>query len=311
MKKILIFGGSGFIGSALAKKLAETNEVTIFDNNERGHSNIEIPSHIKWIKSDIRDFDKVKSSVKGQDIVYNLAYINGTKYFYEIPGKILEIAGIGQINVGSAINELGVEQFIYASSSEVFQHPNQIPTPESVELIVPDVENPRYSYGGGKIFGELLTLHHVTNVNQKKIFRPHNIFGPNMGNEHVIPQIYTKILAAQNDRIIDIQGDGSETRSFCYISDAVDAIKIIQDEGTSGVYHVGSGVEHKILDVINLVAELLQVDITIRAGELTPGSTKRRCPDISKLQAIGFSPKLSLKQGLMQFIKLDGVKNVP
>ena len=75
MKKILIFGGSGFIGSALAKSLSQEHQVTVFDNNERKHSIIELPESVKWIKGDICDINSVRKVVKNQNIIYNLAYI--------------------------------------------------------------------------------------------------------------------------------------------------------------------------------------------------------------------------------------------
>lgn len=305
MKKVLIFGGSGFIGSALANKLSSKYEVTIFDNNERKHSLTNVNKNIAWIKNDICDYESVLNAIRGNDIVYNLAYINGTENFYTKPGRILEIAGLGQLNVGRAINKVGVDQFIYASSSEAYQLPEVIPTPEDVQLVVPDPANARFSYGGGKIFGELLTLHHVTNVNSAKIFRPHNIYGANMGKDHVIPQIALKIIDCGKTNEIEIQGSGKETRSFCHIEDAVRGIQLIQEKGDAGIFHLGSGCEVSILELIKTMQHILKKEVNIIPGPLTPGSVSRRCPNISKLKTLGFEPMVSLEAGLKQFIAND------
>ena len=310
MPRILVTGGSGFIGSALANDLAKQYEVTIFDNNERNHSFSKIDQHITWIKDDICDYTAVLNAVKHSDIVYNLAYINGTENFYRFPGRILEIAGLGQINVGRAINTVGVEQFIYASSSEAYQLPQAIPTPEDVPLVVPDPLNPRFSYGGGKIFGELLSLHHVKNAETVKIFRPHNVYGPNMGTDHVVPQLVKKIIDARTTGEILIQGSGAETRSFCHILDAIQGIRVIQENGNAGIYHLGSGIEVAIMGLVKMLMEILEVDASIVCGPLARGSVPRRCPDISKLSEIGFVPKVDLRQGLSNFVSFDEMVNI-
>ena len=309
MKKIIIFGGSGFIGSALANELCKDNVVTIFDNNERGHSHFDINRNVEWIKNDICSYKNVYQAIKHNDIVYNLAFINGTENFYKIPGRILEIAGLGQINVGRAINEIGIEQFIYASTSEVYQLPLEIPTSEDVPLVVPDPSNPRFSYGGGKIFGELLAIHHVKNVKLKKIFRPHNVYGPNMGNDHVIPQLVNKINRARETGEVFLQGNGTETRSFCHIDDAVKGICLIQEKGGDGIYHLGSGIETPIIQVANRLLYLMKVNAKILSGDLTEGSVKRRCPNIAKLKELGFSPDVDLQTGLSHFLENDRMVN--
>ena len=109
-EKVLIFGGTGFIGRNLSKFLAQNDyEVKSFDNNERGHDNLIKENDIEYIKGDVCNFKDVKNAISGIDIVFNLAYINGTKNFYKIPGRILEIAATGQLNIGTAINQIGIK----------------------------------------------------------------------------------------------------------------------------------------------------------------------------------------------------------
>ena len=134
MKKYLITGGTGFIGSALAIKLVkEGNQVVVFDNNQRGQSSRleKYVDKIKIINGDIRNYKKVSNSMKNIDVVCHLAYVNGTKYFYSQPEKVLEIAVKGIMNVIDACIENKIKNLILASSSEVYQKPDKLPTNET------------------------------------------------------------------------------------------------------------------------------------------------------------------------------------
>jgi len=196
-KKIFITGGSGFIGSSIVRKLVnEGNELTVLDNNSRGSLDKldDVRKNIRFIEGDVRD-PECFQNLKGFDSIIHLAYVNGTKYFYEIPYDILEIGILGMMNVMNAVKQFDIESLIFASTSEVYQTPKIIPTTENVPLVVPDILNPRYSYGGGKIASELLAVNFARQYGLKlKIFRPHNVYGPDMGNEHVVPEIIRKII---------------------------------------------------------------------------------------------------------------------
>lgn len=313
-KRVLITGGSGFIGSNLAKTLiTQGYQLRIFDNNFRGNVRrlSAISKSLEFIEGDICDLEKVKKSVEGIDIIYHLAFINGTKYFYEMPDEVLRVGVKGIINILDAVKQSGsVEKFIYASSSEVYNQPYRIPTPEDERLIIPDPKNPRFSYAGGKLISEIMTLHYLTNTDtQKIIFRPHNIYGPDMSFEHVLPMIIEKIIKASNNLqnnacTIEIEGSGEETRAFCYIDDAVDGIRLCAEKGEDGeIYHVGTDEEISIANFIKNIAEILNVDVTLKKGRLRKGGTTRRCPDISKLRELGYQPKTSLKEGLTKTVR--------
>lgn len=301
--RIIIFGGTGFIGRNLCQCLLENGyEVKSFDNNERGHTQLHFNKDIEYINGDVCNLEDVTKAIDGSDIVFNLAYINGTKNFYKIPGRILEIAAIGQLNIGSAINKLGIKKFIYASSSEAYQSPVTFPTDEKEILKVPDPHNSRFSYGGGKIFGELCTLHHVTNAESKIIFRPHNVFGPRMGNDHVIPELFNKIqhLITVNSNNLDVIGSPETSRSFVYIDDAIQAIKLIMEKVNGfEIYNVGSGIETTILDLvknmISITGKEIKANFNFKGHE---GNVSRRLPDINKLKNLGYKNTINLKEGL-------------
>ena len=312
MKKILVTGGTGFIGSALVKKLVnDGHQVRVLDNDFRGAST-RIESALKEVEiinGDIRDPDLVSKALVGIDLVHHLAYINGTENFYTIPEQILEIAVKGTMNVIDGSIKAGVGEIYLASSSETYQTPPMIPTPEQVPLVVPDVMNPRYSYGGGKLISELLVINYGRKFFERVcIYRPHNVYGPDMGWEHVIPQFARRLSElglgkTNSDLQLPIQGDGSETRSFCYIDDFIEGVLLLQDIGAHlNVYNIGTNEEIRIVELAKIMASFYSKEIKITPGELTKGSVLRRCPDISKIQSLGYVPKVSLKQGLLNTI---------
>src|SRR5207302_11246248 len=197
----------------------------------------------------------------------------------------------------------GVGELIVASSSEVYQTPPVIPTPEDVPLTVPDPLNPRYSYAGGKILSELMALNYGRRqLERVLIFRPHNVYGPDMGWEHVIPQLAVRTARLRKGAgvvRVPIQGSGEERRSFVYISDLVDGVmRIIESGEHRGIYHVGTSDEVSIAELAREIGRALGCDVEPAPGELRAGGTLRRCPDIAKMRTLGYVPRVSLREGL-------------
>ena len=308
LNRSLVTGGTGFIGSALVKRLVKNgHEVIVFDNDFRGSKErlSSISDKITLIEGDIRDLKQVKNAVENCNNIFHLAFINGTRFFYEKPELVLEVGVKGALNTLEAALEAKVNTYVLASSSEVYQEPTEFPTSEKERAIIPDVNNSRYSYAGGKLISELLTINYLRNEKIRSlIFRPHNIFGPNMGFEHVIPELMKKLHFATNNWTsnsceIEIQGDGSATRAFCYVEDAVDQIIMMFNKaGHSSLYHIGMNNERSILDLINDISAILNIQILIKKGETPVGGTSRRCPDISKIISLGYEKNDTYYKGL-------------
>jgi nucleoside-diphosphate-sugar epimerase len=311
-KRILVTGGAGFLGSAMVRYLiAQGHSVRVIDDNSRGSVSRldDIRSEFDFVNGDIRDADAVRRAMKGMDAVAHLAFVNGTEYFYTKPDLIREGAVKGMINTLEAAIAEGVGDYYLMSSSEVYQTPPMVPTDESAPISIPDILNPRYSYGGGKIISELMAINYGRkNFSRLVIVRPHNVYGPNMGREHVIPQFALRL----RDEIkqcpvgpvpLKIQGDGSQTRSFIYVDDFTDgAVRAFLGGEHMGIYHVGTEDEVTIAHVAEKVAEAFGREIKLQLGPPAPGGTLRRCPNIAKVRGLGFTPNVSLGEGIKKTV---------
>lgn len=305
---ILVTGGSGFIGSALVKAVLRAgHSVRVLDDNSRGHMRrlADVEKDIEMVPGDIRDTAAVEAACRGIDEVHHLAFVNGTEFFYERPDLVLDVGVRGMLNVIEACRKANIGRLVLASSSEVYQTPPRIPTDESAPLVVPDVHNPRYSYGAGKLISEVLAVNFGRKFFERVlIFRPHNVYGPDMGGEHVIPQLALRLQALAKQQPsgplqFEIQGSGEETRSFCFIDDLIAGVMVMREKGEHlGVYHIGTGEEVTIADLARRIAACAKREITVVAGRPQPGGTPRRCPDISKLARLGYKPRVLLDAGL-------------
>ena len=307
-KTFLVTGGSGFIGSNICKLLLRKNyNVKIFDNNFRGSSSkiVNIKKKVKFIRGDVRNIKSLNKAMKQTDAVIHIAYINGTKYFYTKQVLTLDIAIKGIINVIDLCIKNRIRELYLASSSEVYQTPDKIPTDESEPLRIPDIFNPRYSYGGGKILTELMGIHYGKKYFKKLvIFRPHNVYGPDAGSGHVIPDFISKFkLLKKKKKKFEIQGSGNEIRSFIYIEDFLSAFNLILDWGKHlNIYNIGTSEKIRIKDLAYKMAKLYNNKINIKKVSLRKGSTKYRVPDIKKIKKLGFDPQYNLDKGLKKIL---------
>jgi dTDP-glucose 4,6-dehydratase/UDP-glucose 4-epimerase len=309
MTSYLVTGGSGFLGAALVRRLAkEGARVRVLDNHWRGHPRrlASVASRIELLTGDIRDTEATARAIEGVDCVVHLSAINGTRYFYEEPELVIDVAIRGTLNVIDACRRHGVRQLVVASSSEAYQSPDLVPTPEDVPLVVPDVLNPRYSYGGSKLAAELIAFNYGrTGFDRVVVFRPHNVYGPDMGFEHVIPELTVRAAAAVNASAprgpvrFPIKGDGRQTRAFIHIDDFTDGLYTVIERGRHlDVYHIGNPEEVTIEALAQMIFKEFGRVPAFEHERAPAGETRRRCPDIAKLRALGFAPRIPLGEGL-------------
>ena len=313
MPKILITGGAGFIGYHLAKNLSENgHDIVLCDNLFRGHRErelVELCRHPKvcLVTRDLTQPQSLTSLDDGYDFFYHLAAINGTRYFYEMPDKVLRINILTLINVLDWFSRSRSGKFLFASSSEVYAGTARasslpIPTPEEVPLLVDDVYNPRLSYAGSKILGELLVINYArAHEFPFTIVRYHNVYGPRMGYEHVIPEFCRRILKRETP--FPVHG-AQESRAFCYVDDAVAATRLLMESAAADghVVHVGNPDEEvAIEELAKRMFDLFDFHPPVEIHVAPPGSVSRRCPDVSKLEGLtGYRPGTPLSMGLVR-----------
>jgi len=298
-----VTGGAGFIGSHLVSRLLnEGVEVRVFDNNWRGSKrNLgDLLNKADFVEGDIRNFDDVEKTTKDIDVIYHLASIQGTKYFYLNPELVLEVGVLGNINIAKAAAKANVERILFSSSSEVYGIPQYFPTDEKHPITIPDIKNPRWSYAIQKITGESIFLNYAKKFGfYTTIVRIHNAYGPRMGWNHVMPEFIRRIML--NEKFI-VQGKGIETRAFCFIDDIIDGIFLAskKEEGKNEIFNIGNPNEE--ITINKLVEKLKKIsgkNFELVHVEKPEGSTERRKADISKAhKLLGYEPKVNLDTGL-------------
>jgi UDP-glucose 4-epimerase len=285
MKRILVTGSSGFIGTHLVPAIKALGHTVICADRTHG--------------VDLTVKEKV-DALPDVDIVVHLAAHNGTKHFYARP---LDVIRDSVLPTQHLIDRYAgkVERFVftgtcesYAGAVDQFDYP--VPTDERVPLVISDVTNPRWSYGGSKIVNELQCVAAHTQLGQEySIIRYHNIYGPGQ-RDHFIPEFYERALNGD----LTLQG-WNNTRSFMYVSDAVEAtLRVIFDQiFANEIINVGAIDEITILDMARLILKTANIPGDPICNDAPTGSVNRRCGDTTKFtQLTGLTPKVSLQQGI-------------
>ena len=281
-KKILITGACGLIGRELVKQLSLHHNVVAVDNNQRFKDFT--PTGCKYVKSDVQEY--IEQATNNFDIIYHMAATNGTKYFYSQPNDVLRNNVTADLSIFKFVESNPACKLIYASSSEVVAGTDNFPTPEENNISINNIHNPRWSYMLPKVLAENYLFNSSIDF---LIIRFFNVFSEHSGTGHFVKDIIDKI---QNNNFELIGPE--ETRSFCYVSDAVDAV--IKISNTSRlVVNVGSDEELKIIDAANIIATALgkeNVNWAAKPGLI--GSATNRKPDLTELKRLlpAFSPKL-------------------
>lgn len=316
-KKILITGGAGFVGYHLAKHLLFSTDamIVLIDNLSRGQTDEEFRElisnpRVTFIEGDLTKPDAYNVVGSGYEHVYHLAAVNGTKHFYAIPHEVLRVNILSLIYALEWFKEKNAGgKFCFTSSNEAYAGGLNafgilpIPTPENVPLVIEDTYNPRWSYGGSKLIGELLVIHYAKAYNLRAcIVRPHNFYGPRAGWDHVIPELSIRI--ANHIDPFELYGK-DDTRTFCYIEDGVQAMQMLMDSSgidtqPIGTFHIGDNNEisiENLAETLFKVAEWRPQHIAMQSAPI--GSVKRRMADITRIEKIvGWKPHTALKDGL-------------
>ena len=299
MNTILIAGGAGFIGSFLTESLLEKGyEITVVDDLSSGQeSNLsKIRSDIEFVKSDISEF----SSQKHFDIIVNLASRASRVEWETLPVEVALTNSKGNDNlIRLALRDKSL--YVYASSSEIYGDPDIVPTPESYIGRVSTIGS-RSPYDEGKRFGEALIKSYEREYGLKNIImRLFNTYGPRMRGGNFYGRVVDRFIQqAMNGEPLTIYGNGNQTRSFTYVSDAVHAILLLLAKGSSGeIYNVGNDKEIRILELADKVISTCKSRSSKLFLPLPESDPLRRSADISKLKSLGFTHRVSLEKGII------------
>lgn len=301
-RTILITGGAGNVGSALASKLVQNTDYTIVivDNLTTGRKH-KIPKteNVVFIKADVNNYNDMVA-IFGRynfNYVFHYAAVVGVTRTLENPMSVLEdIEGIK--NILNLSKNSGVKRVFYSSSSEVYGEPFEIPQNEQTTPL-----NSRLPYAIVKNVGEAFFRSYYDEYGlEYTIFRFFNTYGPNQSDDFVVPRFLRAALAGEP---LYIYGDGSQTRSFCYVDDNVDAcIKAMYSEThINEVLNIGSDIEMTILELAQNIIELTNSKSEIvHLPALKEGDMKRRCPDNTKMKDLLGRELVSLEEGLKDLI---------
>lgn len=320
MNRHVFLGGAGFIGYHLSEYFSQQSgtQILVIDNLIRGESDKLFDElcnreNVTFLNLDLCDGKELSKVLQEGDIVFNLAALNGTQNFYNEPMNVLRNTAITAISIAEACGRAKVHRYIYFGSSESYAGAIQlglavIPTPEDVPFVFPDPANLRWSYGLSKSIGEIAchAIHRETGLDFL-ICRIHNIYGPRMGQEHVIPDLIVKFLKGN----MEVYGK-DETRSFMYINDLVSIVSQIylHDEYKNSVVNVGNDTETKILEIAEVIRQKLKIDSAIKPLASFPGSVMRRVPDLNFMNSFTSLIPTSLDVGLDATISYY-LKNLP
>lgn len=309
----LILGGSGFIGTNLVRYLlnaSEQNEVTVVDNLSTGKSsnladlwsNDRFRSRLSSFHSDDADIsDKGTLSsfyYDKPDVIYNLACPASPKYYQADPIQTIMTTTMGVKNALDLAKDTGA-RFFQASTSEVYGDPFEHPQTESYHGNV-NTWGPRACYDEGKRLAETLCYEYRNSVDLR-IARIFNTYGPWMARDdgRVVSNFICQALAGEN---LTIYGNGSQTRSVCYIDDLIQGFMTLMASDVKEPVNIGNPVELTIKQIAELILELTKSRSIIEYKELPKDDPKQRCPDIRKIQSLGWQPVVSPTDGLTKTI---------
>ena len=313
-KTILIAGGKGFLGTYFTNVLKQINEILskpmkiiIMDNlitAKDKESNVN--SNVTLIEQDIsKSFDFPDEL----HYIIHAASIASPPTYRKFPIKTVDVNYQGTKNLLEVARKKKIKSMLFLSSSEIYGDPEIIPTPESY-LGKVSCTGPRACYDESKRLAETISnLYFQQYEVPVKIARPFNVYGPylNLDDGRIIPDFMSN--AIKKSEII-IHSDGTPTRSFCYVSDAIRAfLKLLFSEHNGVTFNVGNDEEISVKDVANMIQKIMEVPISIKLIEskdpnYTKDNPQRRCPDLSLLKnSINYVPEINFEEGLKRVYK--------
>lgn len=297
--RILITGGSGFIGSHLAEHFQGKAEVRVLDNLRTGFRKNLDGLDVEFVEGSICDRSLVKKVVEGVDYIFHLAALVSVPESMEKPKECVDINVHGLLNVLEEASEAGVKKLCFASSAAVY---GDNPTVPKVETMLPEPKSP---YAITKLDGEFYCdLFNRENRLKTACLRFFNVFGPrqdpNGPYAAAVPIFFDKAISGDP---ITIFGDGGATRDFIFVKDIVAAlVHLAEKPDISGVFNAGYGNRTSVLDLANTILELTGSGSAIHHADERPGDVRHSVANVDKLKETGFYPTGNLRDGLQTLV---------
>jgi UDP-glucose 4-epimerase len=306
MRKVLITGGAGFIGSHLVDALVERGlQVRVLDNLSTGRlENLEQSRNkIDFLEADLTDAVAVARAVSGMDCVFHLAAIASVPRSVAKPLETHAACATATLTLLDACRKAGVRRMVYSASSSAY---GNSPTPIKRETDVPMAISP---YAAAKLAGEFYCQAFAATSDVETVaLRYFNVFGPrqdpNSEYSAVIPKFITLLLAGKSPAIY---GDGKQSRDFVYVTDVVQAnlraVEAETEHASGRVFNIGTGHKVTLLDLISHLGKLLDVHVKPKHDKERPGDVRESVADITEAcKHLSYQPQVSFEEGLRQSI---------
>jgi UDP-glucuronate decarboxylase len=307
--RALLLGGAGFIGAHLARRLvADGHAVTIVDDFSRGRDDADLDRlrdhrSVDVLSGDLTDPATWAALPRGWDQIYLLAAVVGVRNVTSDPARVLRVNALSALHLVDWAAP--GERVFFASTSEVYAGGvdagvAEVPTGEAVPVMVADVTAPRFAYAISKLLGEAAFLHGARARGFEAVVgRFHNVYGPRMGADHVVPEMSLRAMAGEDP--FRVPG-ADQFRAFCYVDDAVEAVLgLMATPAAAGrIVHIGNDSEEtNIGDLAKLVLRVAAVSPALAPLPAPPGSVRRRRPDLTLLRELtGYEPAVPLEEGV-------------
>lgn len=302
-KKVMVTGAAGFIGSHLAEKLADNNEVTIIDDLSTGKiENIEElvkRKNVKFIRGSITDYNLLQNEMKDLDYVFHQAALPSVPRSIEDPKGSNEANVTGTLNVLTAAKDSGIKKVICASSSSVYGDTPTLPKSENMPV------NPLSPYAVTKAIGEFYckVFQDIYGLKTASL-RYFNVFGPRQDPNSQYAAVIPKFInAIMNNEPPVIFGDGEQSRDFSYIRHVVDANILACESDKTGIFNIACGRRITINQLVDMINEILGKDIEPVYMDPRPGDIKHSMADISRARTFGYEPESDFKEELRETIR--------
>jgi nucleoside-diphosphate-sugar epimerase len=298
-KSALVTGGAGFIGSHLCAALLQRNISVLCVDSFLTGSRGNIDALLASPQFELLEHDVVHTLDRKVDLIFHLASPASVPDYLSRPLQTLQVNSAGTVNMLEIARKHGAK-FLFTSTSEIYGDPLVHPQPESYWGNV-NPSGPRAVYDESKRFGEAATMaYRRVHEVDARIVRIFNTYGPHSRADdgRIVPNFINQGLRGQP---ITIYGDGTQTRSFCYVSDMVAGIlaAMCTPETAGEIFNLGNPVEYSVNDLARMIAQKTGSEAGVVYADLPVDDPTRRCPDISKARAaLGWWPEIDLETGL-------------